>query len=142
MAKARLSIVTLGVADLARARAFYETLGFELSPASQDAISFFSTAGSVLALFARHELAEDAGVSEAGDGFKGVTLAMNLDSEADVDAMWQRWVDAGAAPVKRPAKVFWGGYSSYVADLDGHLWEIAYNPYVTFDADGVMQFAS
>ncbi len=73
---------------------------------------------------------------------RGVTLAMNLDSEADVDAMWQRWVDAGAAPVKRPAKVFWGGYSSYVADLDGHLWEIAHNPFVTFDADGVMQFSA
>lgn len=134
----RLSIVTLGVADLARARAFYEGLGFERSSASQDSICFYRMAGSVLALFDRHELADDAGVPEPGKGFRAVTLAMNLDDPAEVDATWQRWVDAGATPVKAPATVFWGGYSSYVADLDGHLWELAHNPYVSFDPDGVM----
>jgi predicted lactoylglutathione lyase len=136
----RLSIVTLGVADLARARGFYEALGFERSPASEDSICFYPTAGSVLALFGRAELAEDAGIDAEGAGFRAVTLAMNLDSEAEVDATWQRWVDLGGTPVKRPARVVWGGYSSYVADLDRHLWEIAYNPFVTFDEAGFMRF--
>lgn len=135
---ARLSIVTLGVADLARARSFYEGLGFERSSMSQESICFYRMAGSVLALFGWDELAEDAGVPHAGTGFRGVTLAMNLDSPGEVDRTWQRWVDAGAAPVKAPAAVFWGGYSSYVADPDGHLWELAHNPFVTFDEAGVM----
>lgn len=137
----RLSIVTLGVADLARSRAFYGTLGFELSARSQETICFFRMAGSVLALYERGLLADDASVPDDGQGFTRVTLAMCLDSEAEVDQEWQRWVDVGAAPARRPHRAEWGGYSSYVADLDGHLWELAYNPFFRLEADGSLQLS-
>jgi uncharacterized protein len=138
-APARLSIVTLGVADVGRATAFYESLGWQKSSGSQDTITFLRMAGSVVALYQWDALAEDAQVSPAGSGFRGVTLASNQDSEAAVDAAFGAWVDAGATPVKRPEKVFWGGYSSYVADPDGHLWEIAHNPYAPLLADGRLE---
>jgi predicted lactoylglutathione lyase len=134
----RLSMVTLGVTDLARSTSFYESLGWSRSPASQDTISFFSMEGSVLGLYGREPLADAAAVSPAGSGFRGVTCALNCDTRDEVDAVFAEWVAAGARAVKPPEAVFWGGYSSYVADPDGHLWEIAHNPYSPNDESGRM----
>jgi predicted lactoylglutathione lyase len=135
----RLSMVTLGVADVARSTAFYESLGWRRSSASQDTVTFFSMEGSALGLFGRGSLADDAGVPADGDGFRAVTVAINCDSRDEVDTVFAEWVAAGGTAVKQPEAVFWGGYSSYVADPDGHLWEIAHNPYAPNDAAGVMQ---
>lgn len=132
----RLSLVTLGVRDIARARAFYEALGFKAASASQEAVTFFDAGGVVLGLYGRVALAEDASVPEEGSGFSGVALAHNARSEADVDAVLAEAVAAGAKLIKPAAKVFWGGYSGYFADPDGHLWEIAYNPYFKLGSDG------
>jgi hypothetical protein len=137
----RLTMVTLGVADVARSTSFYESLGWRRSSASQEAITFFTMQGSVLGLFQRESLADDAGVPAEGSGFRGVTIALNCDARAEVDAVFDQWVAAGAEPVKRPEAVVWGGYSSYVADPDGHLWEIAHNPYSPNDEFGRMQLA-
>jgi len=133
----RLSLVTLGVADLDRSRAFYRALGLEPGAASNDHVAFFDMNGVILALYGRTALAADAGVSATGSGFAGVTLAWNLDGEAAVDEAFARALAAGASAVKVPERVFWGGYSGYVADPDGHLWEVAHNPFFTIDAQGV-----
>lgn len=133
----RLSLVTLGVADLARSRAFYAALGLEPGPASNEAVVFYDMDGVILALYGRTALADDARVAAEGQGFAGVTLAWNLTSEAEVDAAFARAVAAGAGAVKPPERVFWGGYSGYVADPDGHLWEVAHNPFFPIDAGGV-----
>ena len=135
----RLSIVTLGVSDVARATAFYESLGWRQATASQESITFFQMQGSVLALFGRELLADDAQIDAEGSGFRAVTTAINFDNPEQVDAAFVEWVAAGGTPVKAPETVFWGGYSSYVADLDGHLWELAHNPYSPNDVDGRMQ---
>ena len=132
----RISIVTFGVADLARATAFYESLGWTKSPASMPTITLFDTVGPVFGLYEWSALADDAKVPADGSGFRGVTLAMNLASPAEVDEVFAEWIAAGAASVVEPHKAFWGGYSSYVADLDGHLWELVHNPYATLDHDG------
>ena len=126
---AHLSLVTLAVADLQRSTAFYEGLGWQKSPASQDTITFFQVGGTNLALYGRQALADDVGVGAAGNGFRGVTLAMNLGSVAAVDRVFAEFVAAGASVVKQPVAAEWGGYSGYVADPDGHLWELAFNPY-------------
>jgi predicted lactoylglutathione lyase len=136
---ARLSLVTLGVSDLSRATAFYTTLGFPRSSVSVDGdVTFFRMAGSVLALYPRERLAEDAGVEAQGSGFRGVALAMNCDSEDGVDQAFEQWASAGASIMKLPAHAVWGGYTGYVADLDGHLWELAFNPGFTFTPDGLV----
>ena len=132
----RISIITLGVADLARSTAFYESLGWAKSPASMPTITFFEMQGSVLGLYEWSALADDARVPAKGSGFRGVALAMNVESADEVDAVFAEWVAAGAEPRVQPHKAFWGGYSSYVADPDGHLWELAHNPYATIDDDG------
>ena len=132
----RISIITLGVGDLERSTAFYESLGWERSSASMPAITLFEMQGSVLGLYERSALADDAKVPADGSGFRGVTLAMNVAGTDEVDAVFAEWVAAGAASVVEPHKAFWGGYSSYVADPDGHLWEIAHNPSATIDAEG------
>lgn len=132
----RLSIVTLGVASVQKSRAFYEALGWRPSSASQDEIAFFQLSGVVLALFDRNHLADDATVAPAGDGFRAVTLAHNVASEAEVDAALAHAERSGARIVKPAAKVFWGGYTGYFADPDGHLWEVAYNPFFSFDEAG------
>lgn len=132
----RISIITFGVADLQRSTTFYESLGWTRSPASMPAITFFEMQGSVLGLYEWSALADDAHVPAESSGFRGVTLAMNLASITEVDEAFAEWVAAGAEPKVEPHKAFWGGYSSYVADPDGHLWEIAFNPYATIDADG------
>lgn len=128
--KAKISLITLGVRDLARAVAFYRD-GLGLPTHSYDAeqgIAFFEMEGTWLSLYPRDELAKDAGVPAEGTGFSGVTLAHNAASKTDVDAVFAQAVAAGATPIKRPQDVFWGGYSGYFADPDGHLWEVAYNP--------------
>ena len=133
---AHVTIITFGVADVAASTSFYESLDFQKSGDSQDTITFLYAGAVVLALFGRKALAEDAGVPAEGGGFRGVTVAMNLGSPAEVDAAFARWVAAGATALKAPQTVEWGGYSSYVADPDGHMWEIAHNPYMPLRADG------
>jgi len=132
----RISIITLGVADVARSTSFYESLGWAKSSASMPTITFFEMQGSVLGLYEWSALADDAQVPDEGSGFRGVTLAMNLASVAEVDEVFAAWVAAGATPRVQPHTAFWGGHSSYVADPDGHLWEIAHNPYARIDDDG------
>ncbi len=137
----RISIVTLGVADLAVSTRFYESLGWSKSASSEDTITFFQMEGSVLGLYEHGALAEDAQVSpepfvNGESGFRGITLAMNLESVESVDQVFADWVAAGATPKVDPHTAFWGGHSSYVADPDGHLWEIAHNPYANFDEAG------
>lgn len=132
----RMSIVTLGVGDLAASTAFYEALGWKRSASSQASITFFQMQGSVLGLYERSALADDARVPDDGQGFRGVTIAMNLASPDEVDAAFAAWLAAGATAKVEPHTAFWGGYSTYVADPDGHLWELAHNPYATIDDAG------
>jgi catechol 2,3-dioxygenase-like lactoylglutathione lyase family enzyme len=136
----QLSLITLGVADVARARKFYEALGFTAGRASQDSVTFLDAGGVVLALFGRAALAKDAGVADSAPGFtpsfSGIALAHNARSETGVDTALAEAVAAGAKLIKPAGKTFWGGYSGYFADPDGHLWEVAHNPYFTLDADG------
>ncbi len=130
----RLSLVTLGVRDFERSLQFYrEGLGWKPSSASQDDVAFFQLSGVVLALYPREKLAEDAQVSPQGSGFSGITLAYNAKSQEEVDLVLQTVENLGAKIVKKAQKVFWGGYSGYFADLDGHLWEVAWNPFFEFD---------
>lgn len=139
----RLSIVTLGVASVAAARRFYETLGWTASSASQgDDVAFFQLNGMALALYGRSALAADMGlapdVALAGalGAFSGITLAQNLQSPEAVDQLFTQALAAGATPLKRPETVFWGGYSGYFADPDGHVWEVAHNPFFPLDQHG------
>jgi catechol 2,3-dioxygenase-like lactoylglutathione lyase family enzyme len=134
----RIHLVTLGVTDLAASTAFYTRRGLTPSAASQEAVTFFQLGPVVLGLFGREALAEDAHVSSFRPGSGAVTLAWNQPSEASVDSAYAAALAAGATAVKAPEKVFWGGYSSYVADPDGHLWEIAYNPLFPFDNTGAL----
>lgn len=134
----RISMITLGVADLAASTEFYQKLGFEKSSVSQESVTFFRMKGTVLGLFGRAALAADACIEEAGSGFRAVTLGHNLGSEAEVDEAFAHALSCGATEVKKPEKVFWGGYSGYFADPDGHLWELAYNPFMANNADGFM----
>jgi uncharacterized protein len=136
MLEPRVTIITLGVADVANARAFYEHLGFKASNASQDSICFMQLGGLVLSLYSRASLAEDAHVANTPPGFSGVTLAHNCRSEADVDAVLAHAVSCGGTLKKPAQKVFWGGYSGYFSDPDGHLWEVAHNPFLPLDAEG------
>lgn len=132
-----ITMVTLGVADVARSTRFYEALGWETSSASNPRISFFKLNGTKLALFHRDALAEDAGVPAlAPPG--GITLSHNLESEAEVDTAYWHALGAGARPVKEPVKAPWGGYSATFADPDGHLWELAFNPFAPSDETGHM----
>jgi catechol 2,3-dioxygenase-like lactoylglutathione lyase family enzyme len=132
----RLSLITLGVADVARARAFYEALGFKASKGSEETVAFLGAGGVVLALFGRAALAEDATIADSAPGFSGVALAHNARSEAEVDKVLAEVVAAGAKLVRPAGKTFWGGYAGYFADPDGHLWEVAHNPYFRLGADG------
>ncbi|MGE4289923.1 MAG: VOC family protein [Salinivirgaceae bacterium] len=130
----RITFITLGVADLEASIDFYENkLGWKRDATSTEAIVFFRLNGLMLSLYPREELAKDATVNDAGNGFKGFTLAHNLGSEQEVDALIASLKSKGIKPVKEPQKVFWGGYSSYIADPDGFLWEIAHNPFLKND---------
>lgn len=137
----RLSLVTLGVADVARATAFYVALGSTPGASSNAAVTFFDMNGVILALYGREALAEDARIAAAGTGFSGVTLAWNLPDRAAVDDAITLAVRSGGRLVKAAEEVFWGGYSGYFADPDGHLWEVAHNPFFPIDAAGVTRLA-
>ena len=127
--KPRISMVTLGVRDLAASVAFYaQGLGLPRMESPPE-VAFFTLDGTWLGLYGREALAEDATVPAEGHGFAGVALAHNVASEAEVDAVLAQAVAAGARLVKPGQKVFWGGYSGYFADPDGHLWEVAHNPH-------------
>lgn len=132
----RVSLITLGVTDLAASRAFYEALGFKASSASQEGIVFFQAGMLGVALFPRGELAHDVGVSADGSGFRGITLAHNVRTKAEVAEVIAAAVAAGAREVKPAQDVFWGGHSGYFADPDGHLWEVAWNPHAPIGPDG------
>ena len=132
-----LHIITLGVRDFKQSVEFYtKTLGWKPSSASNEGITFFQAGGAVVALFPREELAKDAVIVPEGSGFSGFTLAYNVQSEAEVDEMIADLKSKGVKIVKKPQKVFWGGYSSYFADPDDNRWEVAYNPFFPFDENG------
>lgn len=135
----RLSLTTLGVADVALSRAFYERRGFNASVFESDEVCFFDMHGTILSLYGRKALADDAAVDAEGEGFRAVTCALNLDSEKAVDDAMRLAQNAGAYITKHPGHVFWGGYSGYFADPDGHLWEVAYNPVFKLDSAGRVQ---
>ena len=129
--QAHLSMVTLGVRDLARAVRFYEEgLGLPRLALDNEAVAFFPLAGAWLSLFGRDALAADAGVTAEGAGFSGISLAHNVGSREAVDATLAQAVAAGGTLVKAGQDVFWGGYSGYFSDPDGHLWEVAWNPFM------------
>jgi catechol 2,3-dioxygenase-like lactoylglutathione lyase family enzyme len=135
----RLSIVTLGVSDLARSREFYERLGWRRSMPNSDGIVFFQAGGMALALYPRQELAKDANVDARGDGFRGFSLAFNARNREEVDAVLTEAKNVGAKILKPAQEAFWGGYSGYFADPDGFLWEVAWNPFFPIAADGAIQ---
>jgi catechol 2,3-dioxygenase-like lactoylglutathione lyase family enzyme len=135
----RVSLITLGVADLARSLRFYESLGWRRANQHAEVV-FFQAGGLVVGLFARAALAADAGLPEEGAGFRGIALAYNARSRAEVDAVMAA---AAGATITKPAEdTFWGGYSGYFADPDGHLWEVAWNPEWTILDDGSVRLGS
>jgi predicted lactoylglutathione lyase len=134
----RLSLITLGVRDLARARRFYETLGWKSGAAPADDVVFFQSGGMVVALWSREELATDSVVTDTG-GWGGVTLAHNVRSPAEVDGVLEEARAAGATIGREGAETFWGGYSGVFIDPDGHPWEVAHNPHWTLLDDGSLR---
>lgn len=131
----RLSLITLGVRDLTRARTFYEALGWSTNAAPEDDVAFFQMPGMIVALWDRAKLAEDSGVEDGG-GWGGVTPAYNVRSPAEADAVIEEARAAGARIAREPAETFWGGYSGVFVDPDGHRWEVAHNPRWTVTEDG------
>jgi hypothetical protein len=131
----RLSLVTLGVSDLGRARRFYEALGWKTRAAPDDDVVFFQAGGMIVALWGRDRLAEDSGVEDSG-GWGGITIAYNTRDTGEVDAVVDEARAAGARIVREPAETFWGGYSAVFLDPDGHPWEVAHNPHWRIGADG------
>ena len=131
----RLSLITLGVTDLARARAFYEGLGWTTGAAPGDDVVFFQAGGMIIALWYRASLAEDSCLEDTG-GWGGVTLAYNVNSPAEVDAVLAEAESAGAEIPRAGAETFWGGYSGIFIDPEGHPWEVAHNPRWTVHPDG------
>ncbi len=133
----RVSIIGLGVRDLPAARAFYlDGLGLRASGASNEEIIFIQVGGIALSLYSRDKLAEDVEVDPAGEGFAGITIAYTARSRVEVDQVLRQAEVAGGRLVKAAQDVFWGGYSGYFADPDGHLWEVAWNPFLEIDAAG------
>lgn len=136
----RINLVTLGVTDMETSRAFYERLGFKASSASNPQVTFFQANGVVLGLFGHQALAEDAHVTPGTVAtFRGVSLAWNAESGAAVDAIMAHAEKAGARIMKPAEKVFWGGYSGYFTDPDGHLWEVAHNPFFPLNGQGQIE---
>lgn len=136
MTPQRVTLTTLGVADLAASRAFYGRLGWVEHKESQPGVAFFQMHGAVLGLFGLADLAADQGRPGAVLGVGAVTLAQNFATEAEVDAAYAAALAAGGTALKAPEKVFWGGYSGYWSDLDGHVWEVAMNPFWPLAEDG------
>ncbi|TMK55903.1 MAG: VOC family protein [Actinobacteria bacterium] len=133
--KQRVSLITLGIADLQRSRSFYEALGWKTNAAPEDDVVFFQAGDMVIAFWDRARLAEDSCVEDAG-GWGGTTLALNFGSPAEVDEVIEEARAAGATIGREPAETFWGGYSGIFIDPDGHPWEIAHNPHWTITEDG------
>jgi catechol 2,3-dioxygenase-like lactoylglutathione lyase family enzyme len=131
----RVSLITLGVSDLARARAFYEALGWRTGAAAEDDVVFFQAGGMIVALWSREQLAQDSGVEDGG-GWGGVTLAYNVRSPEEADTVIGQARAAGARIAREPGTTFWGGYSGIFVDPDGHPWEVAHNPHWTVAQDG------
>jgi catechol 2,3-dioxygenase-like lactoylglutathione lyase family enzyme len=139
MDRLRVTLVTLGVADVARARRFYEAMGLTASSAGTAEIVFLDAGGCVLALFGRDALAEDAGLAEGAGPPGAMALACNVPIEGEVQALIDRAVAAGARQTKPATKADWGGTSGYFADPDGHLWEVAWNPHFPLDERGLVK---
>lgn len=135
MTPQRVTLITLGVRDLPAARAFYARLGWQ-EHGAQDGVAFYQLHGQALALFGLHDLAKDQNRPDARLGTGAITLAQNFPTEAEVDEAFAAAIAAGATPLKTPEKVFWGGYSGYWADPDGHVWELAFNPFWPLGPDG------
>jgi catechol 2,3-dioxygenase-like lactoylglutathione lyase family enzyme len=135
----RISLITLGVVDIPRARRFYEALGWRASGASSEHVTFFQLGGLALSLYGREALAEDAHLPGAGAGFGGIALGHNVRERADVDTTLDEVRAAGGTILKPAEDVFWGGYSGYFADPDGHPWEVAWNPHFPIQDDGKIQ---
>jgi predicted lactoylglutathione lyase len=131
----RLSLITLGVGDLARARAFYEALGWHSNAGAEDDVVFFQAGGMIVALWDRARLAEDSGVEDS-PGWGGITLAYNTRSPEEVDEVIEQARAAGAEIPREPGETFWGGYSGAFVDPEGHPWEVAHNPRWTIADDG------
>lgn len=134
----RVTLITLGVADLDRSARFYGNWGWLPHAESQPGIRFYQMNGSALALFPLADLARDQGREILPPGSGAVTLAQNCTDRAEVDAVFQAALAAGARVLKQPEEVFWGGYSGYLADPDGHVWEIAMNPFWSLTPDGAL----
>jgi len=135
--QARISVITLGVADVPRARAFYQALGWPLSGEPEDQVAFFRTAGSRLALYPLDGIAEEAGQTPAQPGTIRATLATNVESRELVDQALEDVEKAGGTILAPARERFWGGYSGYFADPDGHAWEVAFNPFWPIGDDGL-----
>ena len=131
----RVSLITLGVGDLARSRAFYEALGWTTNAAADEDVVFFQAGGMIVALWERARLAEDSGVEDHG-GWGGITLAHNVRSPEEVDRVIEEARAAGATIGREPGKTFWGGHSGIFIDPEGHPWEVAHNPRWTIEKDG------
>ncbi len=136
----RVSVITLGVRDLDRAQRFYEALGWRSAARPDDDVVFFQAGDMVLSLWDRHRLAEDSCVPDSA-GWGGITLALNVGSPAEVDAVTEEARAAGATIGREPAETFWGGYSSVFIDPDGHPWEVAHNPHWTLTDEGGVRLA-
>lgn len=134
----RVTLITLGVADLARAQEFYAAWGWQPHEASQEGVAFYQMNGAVLALFGKADLAADQGRPGSELGTGAMTLAQNCADDAETDEVFAAALAAGAVCLKQPEKVFWGGYSGYFADPDGHVWEIATNPFWPLADDGAL----
>lgn len=133
----RLTIITLGVNDLNVSTEFYEKIfGWEKMSSSTETITFFQLNGMLLSLYSKDKLAEDVSIPQDGIGFRRFTIAYNTRSEQEVDQLIRDFEAKGVKIVKQPEKAFWGGYSSYIADPDDNLWEIAFNPFLKMDEKG------
>jgi uncharacterized glyoxalase superfamily protein PhnB len=134
----RLSLVTLGVEDLARAIRFYEAMGLQRRMKNAEGVAFFEAGGVVVSLFPREELAKDANVENSKPGFSGVALAYNVATEAEVELVLDAAKAAGAKILKPAQRAFWGGFYGHFADPEGHIWEVAHNPGFSFDERGAL----
>ena len=132
----RLSLVTLGVENLAAATKFYEDMGLQRRLKNAEGVAFFDAGGVILSIYSREALARDAAVEDSKPGFSGIALAYNVPSEAEVDLVLGAAEKAGGKILKHAERVFWGGHIGYFADPEGHIWEVAHNPGFSFDAHG------
>ncbi len=133
----RMTMIGLGVTNLDKSRLFYESVfGWQRLKPNSEGIAFYKLNGIILSLYPADKLAEDAKISAEGNGFKGVVCAFNTRTEAEVNELFTMFKSKNVQIIKMPEKVFWGGYSGYIADPDGHLWEIAFNPFWELDTSG------